>query len=563
VRARFYFSPVILLVGLLMLGTPRPSAADALSELPDAWRDQLHAIPEIDISGAERIAREAMTQTRTRLAEVLLNSAGDSGDVAEGYGELAALYQLSNIDSAAALCWDNARILQPDEFRWTYYAGYLALRGGHTARALELFQRARELNPAYRPIDLRMGQLWLDTDQLDKAYPALERAAHDTGLRAAALYYLGQIDLLRHDYQAAQQHLSEALSINPEASEVHHPLAQAYRRLGKPELAREHLARFKQKVPDVDDPLVTELESVLQSARWEFGLGLQAIMEGGDYKAAIEHFEKGLAIDPANLAARVSYARALYLDGQTEAARKQLNQVIVEDSQQILANFLLGILWEADGKPDKAAARYERILELQPEHEGAHFYLANLLFREARYREAASHYRAALTATSDIPPARVLEMVALHRAGEADSVLARELELRVRQHPDQSELKYALIRLRALSEDGEVRDGVRALTLANELAPNQPTPPNIEVLALAAASNGQHPQAAKLQQQVIDMLGWMAPAKKLEALQETLAAYEKGVMPRQAVWPADDQLFAPLPLDPLAPFREYPAAVPF
>jgi tetratricopeptide (TPR) repeat protein len=554
---------VFLLAGLMMLALPLPSPADALSELPDAWRDKLHPLPEIDISGAERIAREAMTLTRSRLAEVLLGSADDSGNVAEGYGELAALYQLSNINSAAALCWDNARILQPDKFRWTYYAGYLALSGGHTEQALALFQRARELNPTYAPLDLRMGQLWLDTDQLDKAYPALERAAGESGLRAAALYYLGQIDLLRHDYQTAQQHLSEALSINPEASEVHHPLAQAYRRLGKPELAREHLAQFRQKVPDMDDPLVTELESVLQTPRWEFGLGLQAIMEGGDYKAAIGHFEKGLQIDPANLAARVSYARALYLDGQTEAAQKQLNQVVAEDQQQILANFLLGILWEAEGKPDEAAARYQRVVELQPEHEGAHFYLANLLFREARYREAASHYRAALTATSEIPPARVLEMVARQRAGEADSVLARELEQRLKQHPEQSELKYALIRLRALSTDAQVRDGVRALTLANELAPAQPTPPNIELLALAAASNGQYQQAAKLQQQVIDMIGWMAPAEKLGALQETLAAYEKGVMPQQPVWPADDPLFTPLPLDPLAPFREYPAAVPF
>ena len=38
---------------------------------------------------------------------------------------------------------------------------------------------------------------------------------------------------------------------------------------------------------------------------------------------------------------------------------------------------------------------------------------------------------------------------------------------------------------------------VLTLTLANELAPAQPTPPNIELLALAAASNGQYQQAAQ------------------------------------------------------------------
>ena len=562
-KPQYFPSPALLLIGLLMFVLPQPLPADALSRLPAAWQDRLQAVPETDVSGTERIAREAITGTRDRLAELLQSGTNDNKNLAEGYGELAALYQLFHIDSAAALCWENARTLQPADFRWTYYAGYLALNGGETEKALELFQQARKLNPDYRPLDLRMGQLWLDTDQLDKAHAALQKAANESGLRAAALYYLGQIDLLRHDYQGAQAHLSEALRINSEASEVHYPLAQAYRQLGKQELAREHLARFKQQTPDADDPLVAELETVLQTSHWDFRLGMQAIMEQQDYEAAIEHFRKGLEIDPDNLAARVSYARALYLGGQADAAEEQLQRVLTRDPQQVLANFFLAVLWESRDKPEEAAARYQRILKLEPEHEGAHFYLANLLYHQGRFREAASQYRAALTASSEIPPARLLELVALHRAGDADSDIARQLEQRVRAYPDQSELKYALIRLRALSRDAEVRDSFKALTLANELAPNQPTPPNIEALALAAACDGQYQQAARLQQQVIGMVKWMLPAEKLQALETTLAAYEKDSMPQQPVWPADDPLLSPLPLNPVEPFRDYPAAVPF
>ncbi len=562
-RLRFSFSPTLLLLGLLTLCPPLPVLADALAELPALWRDKLEPVPETDITGTERIAREAITQTRTRLADRLQQDPGDAADLAAGYGELAALYQLFHIDSAAALCWENARTLQPRDFRWIYYAAYLALNSGQTEKALDLFREARELNPNYRPLDLRMGQLWLDTDQLDKAQAELDKAAAEPGLRAAALYHLGQIDLLRHDYQAAQQHLSEALTINPEATEVHYPLAQAYRQLGKPELARQHLARFKQRVPDAEDPLVTELQTVLKTSHWEFRLGLKASMERRDYQAASEHFRQGLEIDPDNLAARVSYARALYLAGQVEAAEEQLDRVLADDPEQILANFLLAVLSESRDKPEQAIARYQRVLELDPEHEGAHFYLGNLLFHQGRFREAAAQYRLALAASSDIPPARLLEIVALHRAGEADKTIARELEQRVRQFPAQAELKYALIRLRSLSQDTEVRDSIQALTLANQLAPKQPTPPNIEALALAAACDGQYEQAARLQQQVIDMLTWMVPAEKTLALEKTLAAYKAGKMPAQPVWPADDPLLSPLPLNPSEPFREYPSAVPF
>jgi hypothetical protein len=104
---------------------------------------------------------------------------------------------------------------------------------------------------------------------------------------------------------------------------------------------------------------------------------------------------------------------------------------------------------------------------------------------------------------------------------------------------------------------------VRALTLANALAPGQPTPPNIAALALAAAADGQFEQAARLQQQVIDMLGWMAPPAQVESMQAALEAYQQRQMPQQPVWPEDDPLLSPLPLNPLDPFRHYPAPVPY
>jgi tetratricopeptide (TPR) repeat protein len=552
---------LLLLVAVLTLAPP-PAAADAAANPPSPWAESLEPVPEADISGTERIARDAITRARRRLAELLKEPASGAADLAEAYAELGALYQLFEIDAPAALCWENTRRLQPDNYRWSYYAAYHALTRGDTESALPLFQKARVLKPDYPPLDLRLGQLWLETNQLDRARTALQKAAGQPGLRAAALYYLGQLDLLERDYQSAVAHLKEALSIDPEANGVHYPLAQAYRHLGKQELARQHLARFETGPPAADDPLVAELQEVLETSRAEFRLGIKAI-EAQDYDSAVEHFHAGLEIAPENLAARVSYARALYLAGQTDAATRELEQVLERDPQQTLANFLMAVLEEARGKPEEAVERYRLILKRDPQHQGARFNVANLMFRQGSYREAAKEYAAALAASSDIPPARLLELVARHRAGKPDSNIAEELEGRVRLYPDQPELKYALIRLRALSGDSSVRDSVRALTLANALAPGQPTPPNIAALALAAAADGQFEQAARLQQQVIDMLGWMAPPAQVESMQAALEAYQQRQMPQQPVWPEDDPLLSPLPLNPLDPFRHYPAPVPY
>ena len=102
-KPQYFPSPALLLIGLLMFVLPQPLPADALSRLPAAWQDRLQAVPETDVSGTERIAREAITGTRDRLAELLQSGTNDNKNLAEGYGELAALYQLFHIDSAAAL----------------------------------------------------------------------------------------------------------------------------------------------------------------------------------------------------------------------------------------------------------------------------------------------------------------------------------------------------------------------------------------------------------------------------------------------------------------------------
>jgi tetratricopeptide (TPR) repeat protein len=552
-----------LLCLLAALAAPHTvTAADAIDELPPAWSDTLLAVPESDVTGTERIAREAIARTRARLSELLRNGAAAPSELAEGYAELAALYQLFQIDAPAAACWDNARRLQPDEFRWSYYAGYLALTRGESDAALDLLEAARRLDPDYPPLDLRMGQLWLDVNELDKARGALDKAAAQPGLRAAALYYLGQIDLLERDYEGAKSHLEEALAIDPQALGVHYPLAQAYRHLGDDERARQHLAHVESKPPAADDPLVTELQSVLETSRTEFGLGLKAV-EAQDFEGAVAHFRAGLEIDPDNLAARVSYARVLYLAGDTDAAAQQLQQVLARDPEQILATFLLAVLADAGNAPDAAAGRYRSVLALDPGHEGASFYLANLLFREDRFAQAADQYAATLAANRDVPPARLLEMVARHRAGAPDRVVAAELERRVKAYPEQPELSYALIRLLCLSADATVRDSVRALRLANALAPSQPTPPNIAVLALAAAADGQYEQAADLQQRVVDMLVWGAPPGQAEAMRAALESYRSKRMPAQPIWPQNDPLLNPPPLNPGDPFRYYPAAVPF
>ena len=79
--------------------------------------------------------------------------------------------------------------------------------------------------------------------------------------------------------------------------------------------------------------------------------------------------------------------------------------------------------------------------------------------------------------------------------------------------------------------------------------------------AISQAACGHFDQAVTTQRQLLAMAGWMAPPDALAEIEKDLAAFEQQSLAIEP-WPATDPLLAPPPFDPLAPFRDYPAAVP-
>ncbi len=535
--------------------------ADALSEPPEPWQGTLVPVAEVDISGAERLMRQAIAEARAEIAGLLESPDADPTTLAGAYGRLGALFLLVEVEAQADACFRTARALEPEEFRWPYYAGHLATLAGNTEQALAYLEAARELDPDYPTLYLRLGKVQMDRGELAEARDAFEKVADAPGLDVAANYYLGQIANMERRFEDAVAHLNKALGVDPNATGVHYPLAQAYRALGNNELAREHLGRFEVKTLDAKDPLLEQMQGATKRSLPHFQKAIYAVRQG-DYATAVTRFAEGLLIDPDNVPARVSYARVLYLDGQREGAGKELTAALAVDPNQILANFLQGVLSQDQGKRDQAAVLYRRVLGLDPKHAGALFYLANLDFGAGRYAEAARGYRNALEADKETAPARLLELVARLRAGEAEADIAARLAELSAEQPNDPQLRYALARLLAAAQEPGARDPDRALEIASRLAMLQPMPPHQRALALAEAATGQFEEASQTQRQAVAMAGWMIPPAELAAMNEELDAYQKGEMPRQP-WPVADLLLSPPPFDPVAPFRDYPAAEPY
>lgn len=519
-------------------------------------------VPAPDPAKVEPALREPLRAARDEL-NALLAGASVPGtlSLARAYGELGELYHANHVYIPAEPCYRNAERLDPEQPRWPYDRGYLAELTGELDKALEAYRRALELDPENGSVGLRLALVYLDLNEPQRAAPLLQRQPALPDLQAAALYARGRLALALRDFPKAKIMLERALSLKPEASRIRYPLAMAYRQMGDVDQARYHLAHYGEGKLELRDAVVQRLDALVRGSRTHLHRAMDAV-QVRDYETAAEAFAEALVLDPGNVDLRVSLARTLYLGGTTAEARRHLEDSVRRQVSHALANFMLGVLHEADGDREQAVARYRATLRSEPGHGGAHHYLGDVLMNDGEYEAAARHYALAVRAVPRNQTARHMEVMALLRARNGQRRALARLERAQQEHPGQALFRYLLARMLAASPQPDVRDGLRALDLARHLYTTMAIPEHAETLAMALAEIGSFDEAQRLQEEAL--LGALSAGRfdLLARLEDGLDRYRSG-RPARTPLPDDDPLFKPPPLDPAKPFRDYPTRSPY
>ena len=534
--------------------------AASLTEIPAAWTDRITPIPPQRLDELELATAARIRDTRQRLAE-LLGTDTTAGELAAAYGRLGALYAAHRMYAGAELSFANARALDPQGFQWAYYAAHIALEQGEAQQALDHLAAAARIDPDYPTLPLRRGEALAGLNRRDEARAAYGEVVDVEGLRAAALYGLAKLDLLERSWADAANRLHELADLQPQADAVHYPLGQALIGLGRRDEARRHLARRGEIKPDYTDPLVSELRSLQVGASFHFEEGLSAIKRD-DYAAAADAFARGLNEAPGNARARTSYARALWISGNREAAQAELQRAIADGPGEALPHFLLAVVQDAAGDADAAVAGYRAVLAIDPDHEGALSYLANLSLRQGDYTDAANRFEQAIAAGVTQMPVFLHYWGALLRAGTDDARLRDKLVEFDQRFPEPPLFRALLARLLATSTQAGVKDTDRAVEIATALHHGQPIPPHTELLALTLAAAGEFARAQALQEGLVEVARMMGAWMQIGTLEQTAAVYRSGQLP-EPLWPLNDPLLMPPPPDPDSAIRNYPAGQPY
>ncbi len=188
-----------------------------------------------------------------------------------------------------------------------------------------------------------------------------------------ALEHLGFLQREIGDLDGAVKTLQRSIALNPEDTDTVALLGAYLNESGRAREAAAVLAVYAdRKDPDLD---------VLMAR----GAALAQI---GRTQEAIDTFNRALAIDPSNAAAKANLGTVSLAINDYPRARAILEEALALDPDVSRAHNALGVIAAETGQPEEAIAHWKRAVELNPREWDTLFNLGKLLRRQGREAEA-------------------------------------------------------------------------------------------------------------------------------------------------------------------------------
>ncbi|MCG8457591.1 MAG: tetratricopeptide repeat protein [Holophagales bacterium] len=484
----------------------------------------LRALPATDTEGLDPAVLAAVDHRMSELQRALQNP--ERKAVATAFGELGLLYHAHDFLQSAAVCYENAAAVDGSDPRWPYGGALVARELGELEAAGKLYLQSLDILPRNPAGLVGLAEVRLEQGHVELARAYLMWALELLPESPSVLAVLGQVELSEKRYERAVDYFGRALDQRPDADRLHYPLALAYRGLGELDKAREHLDKRGEVGVRPPDMMRDAVEARKTGERVMLLEGRRAFAVGR-YAEAVAFFTKAVEAAPESLAARVNLATALASSGEREAAMEQFRTVLEEDPENAACHFNLGVILLGEGKADEALGHLERAVTTDDRDGEAWAQLANARRQVGEPALAKEAYAAALE-LSPRNTATVLEYAAFLR-DLSEATAARDLLVEAyRLDPENGLLAHALARLFATSEDLEVRDGQKALTLAEMVVEAREGVESLRTLAFALAESGKCDEATRAQARALELLPDGYPASEKAAMQGALEQYRGG-----------------------------------
>lgn len=505
---------------------PAKVAPDGRALLPVVLPDLSKMVPSV---------QQQIREASKAVSAALQNRETSMPTLADAYGGLGRLLTAADYPDAAEPCFLDAGMLAPADYRWPYYLAHHYRRRGDLAKASTFFTAAIQLHPDDVAALVWLGEVALAQGRPGEAEPQFARALSLEPSSLSARFGLGRAALARQDYRRAVAYLEEVLTRDPDAAGAHYPLGMAYRGLGDSKRAEAQLRLRKNHEILPADPLIVELETLLDSPQAYESRGIRALNKH-QWPEAAALFRRGLDLAPESAALRHRLGTVLFMTGDRAGAQAQFEQVVRASPDYHPAQYSLGVLFQDQGRHAEAIERFTAALRARPGYTEARLRLAVSLRRVQRAKEALSEYEQVLTENANQSEARFGRAMTLVQLGRYQAARER-LAADARAFPEQSIFAHGLARLLAAAPDERVRDGGRAMAIvAGLLRKEQRTLDLGETMAMALAAAARYEEAARLQRDLMRAAEGAALGQVMPRLAANLRLYEQR-QPCRTPWP--------------------------
>jgi tetratricopeptide (TPR) repeat protein len=281
--------------------------------------------------------------------------------------------------------------------------GIAFYKAGMLDEALREFRRVMDLRPADRSAPLFLGLIAIRQARWEEAAAALQQAANGGVPKPAVLHNLGFALEQLGRLDEAEAAYGDAASRAREDARVMLGWSIVALKRGDNQVAHGRLARALELVKGRPVPALWYWAATLASA------GLE------DLDTALKAARDGVAAYPANAVLQNNLAVLLELSGDVEGAEKMLRAALAEDPglPQVSKN-LADILYR-NGRYEDAAEAYERAAKLNPElGDDLYFKLGNIAYKRRDHTRARESWAQATSLNPGHQLARAnLEMLDL------------------------------------------------------------------------------------------------------------------------------------------------------
>jgi len=227
--------------------------------------------------------------------------------------------------------------------------------------------------------------------------------------------------------------------------------------------------------------------------------------EKGEYDKAIDSYNKALKMDPLYTGAYFYRAQMWEEKGEYKKAIKDYNKVLKISPNLEKAYNYRGGAWQMKGESDKAVEDYTKALEINPDNAVAYHNRGNVWGKKGNYDKAIEDFNKAAELSPREPAIYDNRGNAWSKKGDYKRAIAdynRALEIDSNFGMSCNNLAWLL----ATVPDSGLRDGNRAVQLAQKALTLLPDISTSDTLAAAYAEAGNFDEAVRTMERLILLL---------------------------------------------------------